>query len=181
MKRENFILTRVKLVSGGVEADYIDRENPNSHMSETRQQNPHPDLKEAVNLLRTMVASATHLTALHDLEAFIKSETGKKEYQGILAKCQSMQADILENIAVSGISIKGEDDKRAVVITSVLTCKGKKTALNTARILLNGDVYGKEEALSEDIDTIIEEVYLYLFEGKTSQLAMEFQEVEGEE
>ena len=181
MKRENFVLTRVKLISGGIEADYIDKENPNSHISESRQINPHPDLRGAIELLRCVVATATSLDSLQQLAAFIKSETGKKEYQGILAKCQGMQDDILENIKVRGLSIKGEEGKQSVVITSVLTCKGKCTALNTPKIQLNADVYGNEDALMEDIQGIIEETYQYLFKAKCAQLEMEFEEEEDAE
>lgn len=180
MKRENFQLRKVKLISGGIEADYIDMANPDAQLSQSRQTNPHPDLRGAIELLRCYVANATHLDAVQKLKEFIVSETGKKEYQGILAKAASMQDDILQNIEVRGLSIKGEEEKQSVVITSVLTCNGAKTALNTPRILLNGTKYGTEEAMQEDIDAIVEETYQYLFEGKVAQLQMDFNEEEEE-
>jgi hypothetical protein len=180
MKRENFQLQKVKLISGGIEAEYVDLANPNSDITESRQVDPHPHLRGAIELLRCYVANATHLDSIQKLKEYIASETGKKEYQGILAKATSMQDDILQNIEVRGLSIKGEDEKQSVVITSVLTCNGARTAINTPRILLNGTKYGTEGAMQEDIDAIVEETFQYLFNGKAAQLEMDFEDDEEE-
>lgn len=175
MKRENFLLSKVKVSStgGSVLVEYTDADNPNNEVVEKRSDVPHPDLFKSLQGLTTFVATSTHLDALKQLSGFIKGEKGK-EFQGILAKSNDMQQHILDSIDVRSLTIKGEEESRAVIISSVLSCKGYATALNTPRIRLMGDVYGNEVALSESVDEVIEEVWQYLFNSKTSQTKMEF-------
>ncbi len=91
------------------------------------------------------------------------------------------QSEILDSIDVRSISIKGENDKIAVVISSVLSCKGNATALNTPRIPLSRSTYGFEVALAESVDEIEEEVFQYLFSGKEAQIQMNFEENDGDQ
>ena len=174
MQKEKFILTKCKVGKGSVLIEYKHADHPNNLMTSSCMEPAHPDLTKTMSLLSPYVAKTRHLDAVNELSKWIESEVGKKEYSGILAKAKSMQDEILQSIDVRSISLKGDEDKRSVIITSVVTKKGQPAVVNTPKINLNGDVWGVEEAITESVDEIISEAWEYLFNGKRSQLEMDF-------
>lgn len=178
MKREEFKLRKLKVNGGVVEVDYVHSYNfqgvtQDIEIHERRIRQPHPDLNKSLQMLNVYVARTTHLDALDVVRGFLEKE-GKKETKVFVAQMIKNQSEILDSIDVRSITIKGENDKVAVVISSVLSCRGNATALNTPRIPLSRATYGVEEAIAESIDEITTEVFAYLFEGKEAQLQMPF-------
>jgi hypothetical protein len=174
MKRESFQLTKIAVKGSSVYVEYTDTDG-DFYISERRHESPHPDLVKGLQSLSPFVATCTHLAALSALCGWIKGEK-EKDFKGILAKAQAMQQEIIDSIDVRSVSIKGDEpEKRAVVISSVLSYRGMSTALNTPRIRLFGSTFGNEIGLSESIDELIEEAYQYLFQGKTAQQKMNFE------
>ena len=104
----------------------------------------HPDLRDAIARLREFVVDAF---------AFPK--------------------ELAEKIEIRGVAWSGGGDGAGVVITSVLEAvNGQKTALNTPRIKLSAESFGFEPDLEDAANSIKEEVYKYLFEGKRAQLSL---------
>lgn len=182
MKKEDFTLRKIKLSGGAVEVDYTQTITHGAviqevETSERRLRSPHPDLTKSLQLLGTFVARATHLDAL-DIARGFGENGGKatKEVKLLLEQMQQRQSEILDSIDVRGVSIKGQDDKMTIVITSVVSCKNQSFTLNTPRIVLGRNIYGCEVAIAESIDELSDEVYQYLFAGKEAQMQMEFDE-----
>lgn len=150
-------------------------------MTERRLRTPHPDLVNSLQMLNTYVCRTVHLDALDNVRGFIESQENKKDVKVFIQQMVQRQSEILDSIDVRSISIKGENDKIAVVISSVLSCKGNATALNTPRIPLSRSTYGFEVALAESVDEIEEEVFQYLFSGKEAQIQMNFEENDGDQ
>ena len=182
MKQEDFKLTKVKVNGGVVEVNFTQRISNGVleqfvETTERRLVAPHPDMINSLQMLNTFVARATHLDAL-DIQRGFAENQGKatKETKLIIEQMTQRQSEILDSIDVRSVSIKGEGDKTAIVISSVLSCKGQCTALNTPRIVLGRNVYGCEVAISESIDELSSEVYQYLYAGKQAQMQMEFNE-----
>lgn len=145
----------------------------------------HPDLRDALDELRYTVAEANDLMPYRH----IKCAPSKQQHLDKLAKeFNKLDAEVVDAITVTGLSLKGSiegtNDKRAVVITAKRDIKGKDrerhtaVAMNTPKIMLNADVFGFEDSLAQDIDKLTEEVYLYIVERKSNQLALDLDDTE---
>lgn len=89
------------------------------------------------------------------------------------AQARESAAELYENIEPRGISLSGKGDNCGVIITAVYTCaEGKKTCLNTPRMLFSTFSYGFEEKLEQICADIEKETYAFLFKGKKAQLEL---------
>ena len=85
---------------------------------------------------------------------------------------------------VNGITMSevGKSKAECVMVLSVFqTESGAKSALNTPNISLSTNHWEAQGTLGENIDSVIDECFKYLFEGKESQLSLELDEKEPEE
>ena len=149
--KEAFSLSKVKLHpnDGGLDAAYSVSHKQGEEISiierqESSSQIVHPDLKLALDTLKPLVAQVFDFPDAKQ-----------------------------EKIEIRGLAYSGSGSKKGVVITSVYeTVSGKKVALNTPRILVEGTEYGFEETLAAVSNRVKDEVYAYLFEGKSAQLSL---------
>lgn len=170
-----FNLSKIKLISGGglsvkyeLEAVIGAETYHSNHVEESTKQ-PHPDLEECFQKMAPMVAQILGFTVAKDLayKLEFKADAKQKELLG------NYVSQMTEKIRVSGIAISGKGDKQGVVITSVFTVDNKqKIALNTPRIMLKAQTRGFEEELETLIETIREEAYEFLFNGKVANPEM---------
>lgn len=170
-----FNLSKIKLISGGglsvkyeLEAVIGAETYHSNHVEESTKQ-PHPDLEECFQKMAPMVAQILGFTVAKDLayKLEFKADAKQKELLG------NYVYQMTEKIRVSGIAISGKGDKIGVVITSIFTVDNKqKIALNTPRIMLKAVTRGFEEELETLIETIREEAYEFLFNGKVANPEM---------
>jgi len=72
----------------------------------------------------------------------------------------------MESITVTGVAFKGKGDNVSIVITGKRKFLHTGGALNSPNIHLAGETFGFENALNPILDRIIEQVKLYVFDGK---------------
>lgn len=78
-----------------------------------------------------------------------------------------------ECIQVTGISITGFEETKAVIIMGTVTApSGIAMAINTHKIELSSDIYAFEEELGKIVKGLEKEVFEYLFKGKKAQLEL---------
>ena len=83
-----------------------------------------------------------------------------------LKKCE---LEVNESVVVTGFSAFGSDGNRGCVVTGKHTVKGRTLGISSCKFLFGGDAFGFEEQLDTDVDNAINEVRLYLFEGKSGE------------
>jgi hypothetical protein len=172
--KENFKLQKVKLLNnGGLSIQYeivvksgsetfYDGETVNSART------PHPDLTAALKRLKTVLMKVYGFDYALQLEYL-----SKKALEDIKEAFQKIE----NSITVTGIAISGKDEFRGIITMGVFETEFRnKVAINTHRIIFDGNKYGLEELLNDCADTIENECYLYLFEGKRAQLEIPFDE-----
>lgn len=151
----------------------------------------HDDLREAFDTLKYSLIASHGLnwpdTAFHaDLFTSPAQSGAFKSLKPHLEECK---AKIANDVEVTGFSSFGDEGTSGCVVTGKLTVNERVMAINTPKILFSGDTFGFEETLDRDIDNAINEVRLYLFEGKAgeapardpNQGELEFEEGIGEE
>lgn len=194
MNRENFNLSKFKIdTQGRLEANYeiMHTDGDTAHAEQYTMKSrriTHPDLRQLMDDLRLTVAEANDLL----LYRHIKCAPAKQQHLDKLTKeLNKLDNELVESITVTGISIQGDvegtHDKRSVVITAKREIKGKNrdrytaVAMNTPKIMFSSDIFGFEAALAEDVERIIDEVYLYVVERKSNQAVLEFPEDDAED
>ena len=183
MKKEDFTLRSLKINGGIVTVDYTEKLTLSGTVqevekSEKRLRTPHPDLTRAFQMLNVFVVQSTHLDALDVTRGFIEGSEQGKDAKVFLAQMIKNQQEILDSVDIRGLHVKGSNEKRAVIITSVVSVKGLAFSLNTPRISLSRSTFGFEVGLDESIDEISDEVFAYLFSGKESQQQLNFEDQE---
>lgn len=183
-KPANYSLTKVKLLKGGgidvtfretiISGGVTDVKDWNLQNSE----NPHPDLVDKLNELKQYLAKCYNLDLIVNL-AHNKgiSEKEQAAFNVVKKIINNVYLENIKKLDVTGIAISGEidndKDKRSVIITGTyLQENNSKTALNSPRIKLGNDQFKFEADVQELVNDIEEEVSLYLFNGKKSQLSM---------
>lgn len=172
------------LKNGGISIIYTDMEVEDAITNTNKRgldstKDPHPDLFNKVKDLNYFVAKIHNMLsyqALKKANATAKLDEAIKTMQPTFDK---LDVEVLNNIDVTGFSLSGEQENLGVVIKAVNRYNKEAIALNTSRINLEGTKHGFEVKLAEAIDAIIEEVQMYLFEGKCAivdQQKMEFEE-----
>ena len=174
--RENFTLNKVKMLKdGGVFAEYEVAVVVNGVASIRKQKTErndlaHPDLKNSFEVLKPFVLRTFGLTSF--LSIVDSKDFGATEKQS--SAMYKYANDLHLRTSIKGITIKEGKESDGVIITSMLGVLNteQSSVLNTPKITLGDETYGFETELLSAVDTIQEEVYQYLFEGKQSQLSL---------
>ncbi len=183
-KPQNLTLKSVKkMKNGGLQGkiSFTKQEGGVTHTEEwdfKNTENPHPDLIERLEQMKT------HLAKLYDLDSIvilsnskglkIKDEDAFKQVKKFI---DGAYQETLKKIDINGIALSGEktDDKdnRSVVIMGTKAMEsGTKCSLNSPSIKLSQDIYSFESELQDIVNELCEEVEAYLYEGKKAQLEM---------
>jgi hypothetical protein len=172
------------LKNGGISITHTDMEvedsitNTNNRSLQSTK-DPHPDLVNKVKDLSKFVAKIHNMVSFQSLKkapATAKLDEAVKTMQSTFDK---LAVEVMNHIDVTGFSLSGSEGNLGVVIKAVNRYNKEAIALNSSRINLEGTKHGFEVELSECVDSIIEEVQMYLFEGKCAiveQTEMEFDE-----
>jgi hypothetical protein len=76
--------------------------------------------------------------------------------------------EVYNSVTVTGISIQGSIEDGSCVITGNRSILHTGGALNSPKISFNGDSFGFESTLQNRVQVIINEVFAYVFENKSS-------------
>jgi hypothetical protein len=126
----------------------------------------HPDL------VRLLKKQKSNVLLIEDIKYGKVPELAKKwqinnDEDKLKSLSDSLTAEALNMIEVTGIRLSGSDNNRKCIITYKKLSKDKKTAgRSTVNILLSGSTYGFEEELASDIEAICKEVWEYVYENK---------------
>jgi len=164
-----FNLTKVKLIKdGGLDVHWEQTvkngaitDTEKEHKESTRE--PHPDLVTKINTLKPMLAE---LWGYHTVKLTIDNDkfNGTPEQ---LDKAKRAYTELLKDIEVSGIVIRGAGEKMSVNITGKRRMYKKIfQGMNSPKIQLNQKLYGFENDLEDLVPEIKKEVFEYLFNGK---------------
>ena len=181
---ELFSLRKIKLTNkGGVEIDFAIENRADGQLltdtySFTSDSAPHPDLIDAVKELKPHLAQCYGVVSYKDFE-LIKSLTDKekKSLKDLKKVITAMANKGMEVINMTGCSIHGDDDSRAVIINGTRTqANNSKTAINSPRIALKNNTFGFEESVKKIIEKINDEARDYMFNNKRAQLEIPLEE-----
>lgn len=127
----------------------------------------HSDFHTALDSLKPIVAEIHYYKEMMLLGSSNFSKEEKKAFNLLKKHIDREYTQLLQNITISGVALSGNDKTLGVIITGTIKSEiGQKTALNTPRIMLAADSYGFEQELSDMIDAVTDEMYLYLYEKK---------------
>jgi hypothetical protein len=174
MEKEKFNLTKVKLLPNGILAEYTITEEVKGEMvttdySVTKNATPHPDLISALTELRCIVAQTFRFNAVVE----VVEDNAEHIKASLLQEVKDTFGEILDGIAIRGVSWSGTGSKQGVVLTALFDVgNGVKTAINTPRLRLGSETYGFEEVLGKMLDRVTDEVFAFLFDGKQAQLSL---------
>jgi hypothetical protein len=141
-KKANFVLKKFKIKDGKVVTDYnyLHDENPDAEIREYKgvkiPLQPHPDLVSLYNQLREYVLKEFYIDP---------------------------SAENIMQVEVTSVSI---ENRLCVISTEFDTLHGKKVPLQTSKINLDDNESGLEDEIDVVLDSIIDEVFSYLFKGK---------------
>lgn len=167
---KGFNLTRAKIrPDGKLQVSYSTNES--TFDGETPKHFVSNDLRESFDALKYALISSHLLNwpalQFHEDLFTTPSESGAfKSLKGHLEKCRQ---EINEAIEVTGFSHFGEEGNRGCVVTGKLKVKGRVLGISSCKMLFKGDTFGFEQQLDTDVDNAINEVRLYLFEGKSGE------------
>ena len=174
MLRENFKLKKFKVKADGlVEVVYNvnlikEEANFDTEINKKGTLPIHPDLDILIKEL------APKLRSVHNYDSLRRFA---KENEAFELMAEEFLSHISTLIQATGISISGSEEKKAVVITGLNTVSnGQKVSINSNRISLEGSKQGIEEDLERITAEIEEEVFLYLFENKSAELEIPYEE-----
>ena len=164
-----FTLGKVKLLpNDGLfsEWEFINKNGALTDTDEDKKgstREPHPDLVTKIETLKPFLAKMWGINY-----AVVIAES--KDFGGDPKHIDAMKRAYLErlkDIVVTSISVKGKDEKMAVVITGKMRMyKNIFQPMNSGRIQINQKLYGFENDLQDLVPKICEEVFEYLFNGK---------------
>lgn len=170
-----FSLTKVKMnKDGGLNVDYEVAINNNGESYSNKchietEELPHPDLRRTFDELRPMMAVVFGMTNFENLIGDIEFKATDKQIE----KLRELSQNVIESIAVKGISLSGEGDNiGCTIIADYYTVSGQKVTINSPRIKFSVSYYGFEVELEELVAGIEKEVYDYLFAGKRAQIEL---------
>lgn len=173
--KEKFALSKVKLLKdGGLDVHYevtevVGNESYTNKYHVLSAKDIHPDLRELFNDLRPIMGRIFNITSYKSMMATPDFKATKKQ----LEIADLFADECLKNIEVRGVSLSGQDDNVGVVLTGLFTVSNnQKTAINSPRLKFNTETFGFEEELETIVNSIGNEVYGFLFEGKKAQLEL---------
>lgn len=166
---DRFSLSKIKLnADGGVSAKWeqIDKQGALTYIDQedkTSTKEPHPDLVSQIEILKPFLAKMWGYN-------YAVTVAESKEFKGSAKNIDDMKRaynEMLDSITVTGISVRGEGAKLAVLITGKRKIYKKiYQPMNSGLIKIEQKLYGFENDLEDIVPKIIEEVYEYLFNGK---------------
>lgn len=143
MTKENFNLKKVKVEPKSVTVTYSET-GKDEEITIEKKVAPHPDLNKSLSVLRDLMT-----------EVFEMPEANVSRFE------------------IRGLTVSEKKEQVQVLITSVFeTGNGLKTCINSPNIPLEGESYELQEGLSDQYDTIVTEVYAFLFENKQAQASL---------
>lgn len=177
LKRDQFTMKKVKFNNPGLTAVFTEKRDIEGNIetiqtSKTAKYNPHPDLVAHKNSLKHYLAKCYGFHIGFDIaEKYLK---GEQKQKAIDAKIEHY-----DKIQVTGVSISGEEDLVGAVISGKIESNnGSMIAMNTPRIVFSSDKIGYEKEVQKICELIEIETYKYLFNGKSSQQSLNFNESE---
>lgn len=130
----------------------------------------HSDLTDAIAQLNKYVAESNGM--IIDIP-----EGSTKELVKFINK---LNTKTRASVTATGVAIKGKGENVSVVITGKRSFLHTGGAMNSPNISLAGDTFGFESAIAPLLDAIIEEVKLYVFDGKGGLFGAKAEEEEPE-
>lgn len=126
---------------------------------------PHEDLLNSVSKLKEYLLRSLKYYHFYEMaKQFSTTPKAKDEIENEFL-------DLLNDVTVTGVSISGQNDFKSVVITGKIKNQmNGKSALNSPRIVLNGDHLGYESHVEDYVEIIEAEAYKYIYEGKKGNL-----------
>jgi len=150
VKIEDFQLKKSKLKDGIVEVTYSVNVKSSGDVRhpkiDDKIKDPHPDLIKSINAFKETL-----------LKIWNYDDNG-------------------DQVEISGLSVKHTDDNTGIVITGKNETETGTVAMNSPLIWLENGEMGFEKKLKFFTDNHEKEIYLALYEGKTSQKKIEFPE-----
>lgn len=173
--KDKFSLSKVKLIrDGGLDVTYdvtevVGNESYTNKYHVENVKDVHPDLRKLFKQLAVEMAKMfSPITPKGVAEALEVKMTAKQK-----EACEKIGKSVQEKFEVRGVSFTGSGDNIGVVITGLYTFdNGLKTAINSPRVKFDNPLFGNEEELEEICTEIENEVYEFLFEGKSAQLEL---------
>ena len=173
--KEKFALSKVKLLKdGGLDVHYevtevVGNESYTNKYHVLSAKDIHPDLRKLFNDLRPIMGRIFNITSYKSMMATPDFKATKKQ----LEIADLFADECLKDIEVRGVSLSGQDDNVGVVLTGLFTVSNnQKTGINSPRLKFNTETFGFEEELETIVNSIENEVYGFLFEGKKAQLEL---------
>lgn len=166
---ETFELEKVRLGrAGGLAVTYTMRTNENGvernekhNIVSTRDY--HKDLQSLFDELKPIVAKTFGFTRFCGAPKVATNED-------VIAELSVIEADIMQNIVITGLSFAGKGESEGVIITArYFTEAYQETKICTPRIKFALNAYGFEDVLARITDAIESEAYQYLYEDKTAE------------
>lgn len=175
-KIEDFKLKAIKLLNGGgaeVEFSHQFSTGNDANTDEIkirRTLNVHDDL---FNLLKKQKPNVLSVDGIkYRMMATALEKMGVDNQKEIGQVTEAMQQEAMQKMEITGIKLSGKEDKQNAVITYKVQAENKKiVGRATALIQLSGNVFGFEQELEEDILTLTDEVYKYIYKDKHSDSA----------
>ncbi len=174
MKVEDFELKKIKIDSGGkVSVSYkkVVRDGDVVYADDVEMTSPriaHPDLENAINGLRNLLADANELR-VHRKEIKIMPKIKKAlDHPEVQRYFELLDDEVYGSVHVSGVSIQGTIEEGSCVITGKRDILHTGGALNSPKISFNGDSFGFEDTLKNRVQVIIKEAFEYVFKNKST-------------
>lgn len=169
----SFVLNKLKLIkNGGLSVDYSVSETESDEtytdsIGKKTPRNAHEDLLNKLDMLSKYVAETNGMTTYKYLDKS-KSVGAKLEeaIKTMSSTFKDLEKETLRNIKFTELTITGNDENRSVVIKATNTYNESGIPVQTCSISLNRNKWGWEKELATLIDEILEEVKMFLFEGK---------------
>lgn len=175
MKRENFVLTKIKLVKEkgvirGTEIVYKERtvdatgrvEERNLSMSNPAY--PADDLLDLFKRLEPIILEVYRFDSLRLITESMPLNDGQKESFSL------SWSQIVSDIYVTGMTVSGDNDKRGAVITGkMMSAMNIPLVMNTPRILFNSEIYTNATELEDIWNQMETEAHAYIYQNKKGQ------------
>lgn len=172
-----FELKKAKLRPQGMIVEYIGEANGKGPhpITEDAKMPVHGDLLESFGKLKLALVSAIGLNwVFKALQTDLMTKGNEVEAAEVLMpKLQEAYSNLTDCILVTGFSLSGEESSAGVIVTGVMTLKGKSVAINSPRIVFTHDTIGIESTIEMMVDEAIHEVEAYLLHGKVGEVAQE--------
>ena len=144
MKKIEFELKKIHVDKKFVVITYLTK-GSDREKTEKVKETPHPDLKVSLQAFRPIMT-----------EMFEQPDSEQTEHD------------------ITGITLSTKKGNDQVIISSTYTlASNQKVSMNSPNIALEGSDWDNQDKLSEQIKSVSDEAYAYLFDGKAAQLSLD--------